>query len=353
MRANRHAGCMIQRRVLREPSQHVTRLIENLQTVITVEEADCQPGYGLRRISLRHRRFDHSNAIHSLPNTSFAYCAAQFLGGFFLGGTGGHMTRKGISGLLFVLVMSACANGPPKLPYPAFVQVDDLDDIFMASLPGVRAKQLAGDPQTRRTSNRIDLPPDWNGTSGGTPGRSLEIFVIAGQLTIADIDLGRGGYAFLPAGSLGFNLRSDEGARILYFLNDVDPESIIRSPIIIDTGLLKWEAAASLGVFTKELRMDPGNGAMTWLLRIEPGATMPWQKSSAVREGYLVDGSYQHSECVGGKVHTWQYAAGGYFYRPADTINGGPDSSALLDSVWLLREPGAGTQETVPACTGP
>ncbi|MGI9249116.1 MAG: hypothetical protein ACR2QI_08875, partial [Woeseiaceae bacterium] len=105
------------------------------------------------------------------------------------------MTRNRIWCVLFVLVLSACAGGAPKLPYPAYVQVDELADIFMASLPGIRAKQMAGDPQTRRTSNRIDLPPEWNGTSGGSPGRSLEIFVVDGQMTIADIELGRGGYA--------------------------------------------------------------------------------------------------------------------------------------------------------------
>ena len=263
------------------------------------------------------------------------------------------MTRNEILVALFVLTLSACASGPPELPYPAFVQVDELNDVFMASLPGVRAKQLAGDPQTRRTSNRIDLPPDWSGTSGGTPGRSLEIFVVAGQMMIADIKLGRGGYAFLPAGSLGFNLQAVDGAQILYFLNDVDPESVIRSPIIINAGLLTWEATATSGVSTKELRHDPGNGATTWLLRVTPGASIPWQKSSAVREGYLVDGNYQHSECVIGEAHTWPYVAGGYFYRPADTINGGPESMASSESIWLLRETGAGIEETVPACVGP
>jgi hypothetical protein len=262
------------------------------------------------------------------------------------------MTRNGISIVFFVLILSACSSGPPKLPYPAFIQVDELSDVFMASLPGIRAKQMAGDSQTRRTSNRIDLPPDWSGTSGGSPGRSLEIFVVSGHMMIADIELGRGGYAFLPAGSLGFNLHSSDGARILYFRNDVDPESVIRSPIIIDAGLLAWEGTVTPGVYTKDLRKDPGNGSKTWLLKIEPGASRQWQKSSAVREGYLVDGNYQHSECVAGEVHTWQYTPGGYFYRPADTINGGPDAIASSQSVWLLRESRKGTQEVVPACVG-
>ena len=271
-------------------------------------------------------------------------------GRLFSWAKGFRMTTQRIACTLLVFLLAGCASGPPQLPYPAFVQVDELEDIFMASLPGVRAKQLAGDPQTRRTSNRIDLPPDWNGTSGGSPGRSLELFVVSGKMTIADIELGSGGYAFLPSGSLGFNLRSFDGARILYFLNDVDPEAIIRSPIIIDAALLPWQASATSGVFSKELRMDPGNNSKTWLLKIEPGASLPWQKSSATREGYLMTGAYQHSECVAGQVHTWQYAPGGYFYRPADTINGGPKAAASSESIWLLREVQGGIQETVPAC---
>ena len=182
------------------------------------------------------------------------------------------------------------------------------------------------------------------------PGRSLEIFVLEGRMTIADVELARGGYAFLPSGSLGFNLRTTTGAQILYFLNDVDPESIIRSPIIIDAGLLDWEATANSGVRRKELRSDPGNGATTWLLRIEPGAVLPWETSSTLREGYLLAGSYQHSECVLGEVHTWQYERGGYFYRPAGTINGGPESSAVSEATWLLRETSAGERRTVPDC---
>jgi hypothetical protein len=91
--------------------------------------------------------------------------------------------------LFLLATLSACAGGPPEAPYPAFIQVDELEDIFMATLPGIRAKQLAGDPQTRRTSNRINLPPDWKGTSGGMPGRSMEIFVLAGALKLADIEL--------------------------------------------------------------------------------------------------------------------------------------------------------------------
>ena len=259
--------------------------------------------------------------------------------------------KIGLTLMLAMLVIAGCASGPPELPYPAFVQVDELEDIFMASLPGVRAKQLSGDAQTRRTSNRIELPQDWQGTSGGVPGRSMEVFVISGELTIADIVLKRGGYAFLPAGSLGFNLEAKEGARILYFVNDTDPESIIRSPIIINSYLLEWQDTAKVGVATKELRRDPGNGAKTWLVRIQTGAAPAWESSSALREGYLVTGNQQYAECVNGETELWQYAPGGYFYRPAGVMSGGPESLALTESIWVMRETTKGEETVWPECT--
>jgi hypothetical protein len=250
-----------------------------------------------------------------------------------------------------ITLLAACSSGPPKVPYPAFVQVDELEDMFMASLPGVRGKQLAGDPQTRRTSNRIDLPPDWTGTSGGVPGRSTEIFVLEGSLTIADIELPPGGYVFLPAGSLGFNIEAKEGARILYFVNDTDPESIIRSPIIIDTNLLPWEPTEILGVTIKEMRRDPGNGAATWLQKIEAGVSLPWQSSTALREGYLTTGQFDNSECVDGEALTWSYVEGGYFYRPAGAIHGGPGSGGDAEAIWFLRETQTGSDTIEPGCS--
>jgi hypothetical protein len=251
---------------------------------------------------------------------------------------------------LTAVFLTACASKPPRIPYPAFIQVDELPDIFMASLPGVRAKQLSGDPQSRRTSNRVNLPPDWKGTSGGVPGRSMEIYVINGKLTIADVVLDAGGYAFLPAGSLGFNLRSYDGAQILYFVNDTDPTSVIRSPIIVDSDLLDWQDTARLGVSTKELRNDPGNGAKTWLLRVATGAAQAWESSSVIREGYLLTGNQQYAECINGEIAAWQYAPGGYFYRPPNTISGGPESLALMRSIWLMRETSKGVATVWPDC---
>jgi hypothetical protein len=252
------------------------------------------------------------------------------------------MTKPRLRGLTLLpalFVLGACASGPPDVPYPAFVKVDELPDMFIAALPGVRAKPLVGATgDTTGGGYRIDLPSSWQGTSSASPGKSLEIFVIEGELSVADIKLKRGGYAYLPPGTLGFKINSPTGARVLYFLDDVDPTAVIETPLILESGLIEWEETGNGGLATKELRADPGSGARTWLLRIEPGAEIPWESSTAVREGYFVIGNYTHTECVAGEPATDIYGPGGYVYRPAHAINGGPEAVAASTSVWFFRE---------------
>lgn len=245
----------------------------------------------------------------------------------------------------------ACSGRPPQVPYPAFVQSDTLEDMFLADLPGVRAKHLAGDLMTRLTSKRIDLPPAWRGTSGGAVGHDMEIFVLAGSLTLGDLEMRTGGYAYLPADSFGFNMATQNGARILYFVSAADADAVIQTPLIINADQLDWHATGVPGLSTRELRRDPGSGARTWLLRIEAGAAIPWETSSTAREGYLVAGDYRHSECVGGAAVTGTYQPGGYFQRPPGVINGGGQSGAQSPTTWLLRETESATHVRVDNCT--
>jgi quercetin dioxygenase-like cupin family protein len=251
--------------------------------------------------------------------------------------------------LTVVLHCAGCASGREPPPY-AFINSDELPDLFLAALPGVRAKEYLSDMRTRSASNRIDLPQAWTGTTGGAPGKTLEIFVVSGTLRLADIELTAGGYAYIPPGSLGFRLESPEGARILYFLADQDENSQIRSAIILDSRLLDWQATDSIGVFEKELRKDPGSGERTWLLRYEPGADIPWQSSSTTLEGYLISGKFQDSECVAGEPYTDIYLPGGYFRRPANLVHGGPAAEAIQESVWFLRQQRDATTNPAANC---
>ena len=240
--------------------------------------------------------------------------------------------------LPLIALIAGCASGPGRsdIPYPAFVQTDDLEDTFLAALPGVRAKPYTSDIRTGTLSGRVDMPADWTGTTGGAPGKSVEIFVLAGTLWLGEFKLGPTGYAYVPPGSLGFRLRSDTGARILYFLDEPDSRAFIRSPIIIERSY-DWQHASD-GIDVIMLRMDTGNNSRTWLRRARAGANERWESSAATREGYLVSGEYTSSECVLGKPVTGTYEQGGYFRRPAGALSGGPAAQAVDEAVWFFRE---------------
>ena len=261
------------------------------------------------------------------------------------------IANRKLLALLLTALLAGCAATAEAPSYPAFVVSDELPDLFLASLPGVRAKEFAGDMRSRTVSNRIDLPEGWSGTTGGSPGKVLEIFVLSGDLSIADVDLGPGGYVYVPPGSFGFNLVTDDGARVLWFLSDLDGDATIQSPLILDSELIDWQATDRIGIFSKELRADPGSGERSWLMRYEPGAEIPWQAHSAALEGYLMSGHVQQSECVGGLPYTDVYLPGGYFKRPADAVHGGPEASVLSESVWFLREKKPSTVSYDVDCT--
>ena len=260
------------------------------------------------------------------------------------------------SGRLFSLIVlaglvAACASevGKPDLPYPAYVVTDEIEDMFMAALPGVRAKQYYSDMRTRVSSSRVDLPAEWSGTTGGMPGKSLEVFVLEGRLKFSDFELGPGGYAYVPPGSLGFRLDTESGARILYALDEVDDKAVIQSPIIFESELSPWREV-SPGIYEKDLRADPGSGARSWLVRLDPGVTLPMTSSTVAREGYLVSGEVLYAECLEGEPEAATYYPGGYFRRPPDMVNGGANSAAVVPSVWFLRERSGGESRDHSRC---
>ena len=257
--------------------------------------------------------------------------------------------------VVFAFLAGGCASAPPEPPYPAFMQANDLQDAFLAWLPETRSKVFTSDARTRRTSMLLQLPADWDFTTGGAPDKALEIYLLEGDLTIGEFEFEPGGYAYLPSGSMGTRMSSRDGAMLLYFLNNVDKDAVIQTPLITNSNLLGWETASDgmedFGISTKELRFDPGSGERTWLLKVEPGAIVSWQAASVRQEGFLVSGHYQHSECVDGVPSPGEYVKGGYFLRPAGAINGGPDAQALQTSIWFLRVPERSTITSNVTCS--
>ena len=254
--------------------------------------------------------------------------------------------------ILILLFLTACASGPLPPPYPAYVVVDELPDAFVAGLPGVRAKQLSIDPRTQRASYRVALPSDWSFTTGGSPGQSVEIYVMLGEISLGEFSLTAGGYAYLPPGHTGMQMESTAGAMLLYFLDDAADTAVIQTPLITNSSLLDWQTQ-DIGVSVKELRKDPGSGVRTWLMKFDSTAVIPYQHSSQNVEGYMVAGSMLYSECSGGLSGTEQYLAGGYFHRPPGATHGGPETRTESEAVWYLRVTGEERIEMVDGCPAP
>lgn len=255
---------------------------------------------------------------------------------------------------IVLLLINGCASGPPSTPFPAFVVVDELPDSFIAGLPGVRAKLLTGDTRTRQSGSRIRIPADWEFSSGASPGLSVEVFVLSGELSLGEYSLTAGGYAYVPSGSTGLPMRSDNGATILYFLDAANDAAVIQTPLITNAELLSWESPVfdfgSDGQSVKVLRADPGSGTRTWLLKLDPGARQSWQTSTQSVEGYLLSGSVMGSECVSGEVLTAEYFSSGYFHRPPGTIHGGPEATTATGAVWFMRVPANERIDVVAGC---
>lgn len=254
----------------------------------------------------------------------------------------------------YLSIAVGCASGPRGIPYPAFVQVEDLEGAFHAGLPGTRAKGLSGDPRTGRFSALLLLPEQWRWNTGAAPGKSVEVYVLRGELTLGDLTLRPGNYAWLPPGSTGLQMTTANGAELLYFLNDAAPDAVIQTPLFMSRDVVPWQPltgdALDAGLQVKELRRDPGSGERTFLLKIEPGATQGWQKSSVSMEGFLLSGDYRHSECIDGKPVTGEYTSGGYFQRPAGVVNGGPAAGSSEGAVWFIRIPGRPEVTAVDGC---
>ena len=221
----------------------------------------------------------------------------------------------------------------------------------------MRAKLLTGDTRTRQSGSRIRIPADWEFSSGAAPGLSVEVFVLNGEISLGEYLLTEGGYAYVPPGSTGLPMRSDNGATILYFLDSANDAAVIQTPLITNAALLSWESPVfdfgSDGVSVKELRADPGSGTKTWLMKLDPGSRRSWQSSTQALEGYLVSGSVMGSECVGGEVLTAEYLPSGYFHRPPGALHGGPEATTVTGAVWFMRVPANERIDVVDGCFAP
>lgn len=252
------------------------------------------------------------------------------------------------------LVAGGCASSPSaRVPYPAFVQAGELEPTFTAALPGTRATVLFADRRRGISTLLLELPPEWDWNAGGAPGKSIEVYVLQGEIALGELTLLAGNYAYLPPGSTALPMSSANGARLLYFLDEADPQAVIRTPLFMSRDVVPWQPVAGetaeAGPERKVLRRDSGSGAATYLLRVPPGPHPGWYAAAAQTEGFLLSGGDRLPECVAGTAVAGEYTPGGYFRRPAGAVSGGLQAASESGAVWLIRRAGPG--EPTPAAT--
>jgi len=200
----------------------------------------------------------------------------------------------------------------------------------------------------------LDLPAGWT-ISGPSPSAyTLEIFVLTGELTIADTTLTEWGYVHVPA-SVALSMTSPCGATILVYADQPRPTdgATLRT---VTTTSADWRSGViaardtgrSLALEVRDLLSVPSTGQRTWLLRAGADLALPFERHRTVEEGYIVQGRYRLIERLESGETVFNHEPGGYFWRPAGIVHGGPRSGSDGDFVMLLRTPESLTVEFVP-----
>lgn len=263
-----------------------------------------------------------------------------------------------LAGLLLMgITPQGAAAHPPELD--ALVVFRHTTDVAPAPLA-----DFASAPG--RLLNRVDeiqqvavleLPAGWQWQPPRTRRQSLELFVLSGTLQWGDALLSAHDYAYLPTAAPPPLLAADGEVQVLvYFDPPRDTDGNQARVRHADDGgwrpgiVAERDAGVRLALEVRDLLWVESTGQRTWLLRARPDLVVPWERHETVEEGFLVAGDYRLVECLPGGPVSGSYRPGGYFYRPAGVVHGGPASGSSDEVMWLLRTPTALTVEFFESC---
>jgi quercetin dioxygenase-like cupin family protein len=201
---------------------------------------------------------------------------------------------------------------------------------------------------------QLELPAGWALTWPPPRARTLEIFVLTGELTVAGATLTEWSYLHVPV-SVPLRLASSRGATILVYADLPQPTDGTQMRIVATTSadwrsgvIAARDTGRSLALEVRDLLNVPSTGQRTWLLRAGADLVLPFERHQTVEEGYIVHGRYRLIERLERGETVFDHEPGGYFWRPAGIVHGGPRSGSDGDFVMLLRTPKSLTVEFVP-----
>ena len=194
----------------------------------------------------------------------------------------------------------------------------------------------------------------------GVASSDTEFYLVAGSAKVAGRMLGPGDYLRVgQGGSLGA-IEAQSGTKLLMFRNPPGDDSPDPEPVYVHGDDVPWmvgtvarDAGAKAPLMIRRLYTDPRTGARTHLVRLSAGVSVPWEIHSTAEEGYLLEGDYHLAECLPDGRRDYDYAEGGYFYRPASLIHSGPESTSKNGATWLIRTPRTLDAVFYAACPSP
>jgi hypothetical protein len=241
---------------------------------------------------------------------------------------------------------------PDKLYWRPFV---------ISGLPDASFKLLSFAESNGARSQITRLPAGWSHPAGYHHANE-EIFVLDGDLSIGGKKMTKYSYAYYPAGYSHGEAYSEHGATLLHWW-DGDPDFVASQESRPDTRLdetvedwnyydAPWTSEEDFPrwadelpppdlMYLKLMRMDKRTGAMTWMNYAAGGGVNPgpvsWEVHPSWEESMLLEGDMTYGECLPEGEIVGTYKAGGYFFRPADILHGGPSSHSDSYMLFIFR----------------
>ena len=259
--------------------------------------------------------------------------------------------------LVWSLASIATASESESGALVLFRNAAEVPTTVIAALGGINGR-LINDASDGRQVVVADLAPKQSFALPELRQHTIELLVLDGELlwlgrTLAFLDYG---YWPKTEGAVSW-VGGKQGATLLLFLDpprDTDsPKGRIqrnRDKDWLPATVALRDAGIALALKTKELLYDPVSGQRTWLLRVDPDFSIPWEMHTSAEEGFLIAGDFSVGECLAEGPVVGEYAPGGYFYRPAGRVHSGPSSGSKQGALWVLRTPTELTVEFLDSC---
>ncbi len=222
--------------------------------------------------------------------------------------------------------------------------------VEFAGFPG---KVLSRNADTGRLALELQLPAGFRDRGARQPGeRSFEVVVLDGHVRFGKELLGPRDFGYMPAGLQRPKLTSAAGARLLAFFDPAPADPVIRNRLHDiggyvtryaesrwNPGSLSQTAGFDLKLEIQHLKKDPLSGARTWLVRLAPPVTMPFEVHTVAEEAYVLAGRFSQPECMPDGMRNGIYEANSYFYRPGGIPHSGPGAGPIEQTTFLMRSP--------------